>query len=61
MKERITHMITLLTMALIIAAMPVFTFAASGSGSHVKIILFAGIAIAFVIDMWHESKRGRRK
>lgn len=60
MKERITHMITLLTMALAIAATPMFAFASSGSSSHVKIILFAGIAIAFVIDMWHESKRGRR-
>lgn len=59
MKERITHMITLLTMALVIAAMPMFAFAASGSNSSVKYILYAGIAIAFLIDMWHESKRRR--
>lgn len=50
-------------MTLAIAATPVFAFADSGSGSgrHVTLILFAGIAIAMVIDLVHEMNRTRRK
>jgi hypothetical protein len=62
MKNIFTHTIKVVLMAAIVAAVPMFVFAAkSGSddGSYVRYILYAGIAIAFVIDMWHESKRRR--
>ncbi len=62
MKERLLNISKLILMATVIVAIPVCAFAASSkNGSHVKEILFVGIAIAFVIDMVHESKRGRRK
>ena len=48
-------------MATVIASMPVCAFAASSNGSHVREILFVGIAIAFAIDMAHEARRGKRK
>lgn len=57
MKKQFTHILTLLTMALVMAAVPVCTFAATGGKRHVREILFAGIAIAFAIDMWREFKK----
>lgn len=58
MKKYFTITRKRMVMAVIIAAVPTTVFAAqSGSGSAVKYILYAGIAAAFIIDMWHESKR----
>lgn len=50
---------------LMIALMPVAAFAVSSkegeSGSHVKYILYTGIAIAALIDLWYEIGGGRKK
>lgn len=61
MKRQLDNILKLILMATVIAAMPVCAFAASSNGSHVREILFVGIAIAFAIDMAHEAKRGKRK
>lgn len=50
---------------LMAAMMPVASYAVSSkdaeSGSHVKFILYAGIAIAALIDLWYEIGGGRKK
>lgn len=58
MKKHFTITRKRMVMAIIIATLPTTVFAAqSGGGSAVKYILYAGVAAAFIIDMWHESKR----